>query len=131
MHFFNARIPLGKFLFIEQEMSQQKQTIQRNTISVRCYRVNEQFGTVEADTAEYFDCLGQKSNMEHGFGELNVTEMARTGGHVASTRLTLCGPLDYPLSGIHETTQLGPTTLHGIRVVNPIWECHRHAFLEE
>ena len=69
--------------------------------------------------------------MEHGFGKLNVTKMAGTGGHVASTRLTLCGPLDYPLPGIHETAELGPTTLHGIGVVNPIRERHRHAFLDK
>jgi len=67
--------------------------------------------------------------MEDRFSEFNVTKMARTCGHVASTRLTLRGPLNNPLSGIHETTQLGPTTLHGIGVMNPIWECHRHAFL--
>ena len=82
-----------------------------------------------ADTAKDFDTLGEKPDVEHWPGQLNVSKMSGTGGHVARTRLALRGPIHHPLSGVHEPTKFRATPFHRVRVADTVGERHGHSFL--
>ena len=56
--------------------------------------------------------------------------MPRACGHVASTRLTFGPPVHHPLPRVHQTPQLGPAALHGVRVADAVWYGDRHPFLD-
>lgn len=67
--------------------------------------------------------------MKDGLGQLNVAKVTRALGHAACTGLAAGGPVNDPLAGVHETPQLGSTTLVDLGVLDaPIR--HRHAALE-
>ena len=63
--------------------------------------------------------------MEDWLGEVNVSEVARALGSVASTGLTPGGSVHCSLAWVHETSQLGSATLVHLGVLDPTLR-HRH-----
>ena len=49
--------------------------------------------------------------MEDGLGQVQMSEMTRAFVHVAWTGQTSSSPINHTLSGIHQTTKFGTTTL--------------------
>ena len=77
-------------------------------------RTDEELGAVEAHAPQDLHTLGQIPRVEHGFGEVQVAEMARALGHVPRARLAAGGPVDNALPGVHEAPELGSAALIGL-----------------
>lgn len=92
------------------------------------YRADQQLGTIETDASQYFDRLRYESNVKHGLGQINVTEMAGTLGHVPGTRLAPGIPVDHTLTRVHEPAELRPPALHGFGKPDTAFG-HRHPTL--
>ena len=54
--------------------------------------------------------------MKNWFGEVQVTEVTGTLGHVPRAGLTPGGAVNSPLPRVHEAAQLGPPALIGFRI---------------
>ena len=54
-----------------------------------------------AHAAKDSDNFAEKSNMKYGSGQLNVSEVSWTGGHVTCTCLTSLATFNDTLSGVH------------------------------
>ena len=54
--------------------------------------------------------------MKHGFGQVDVTKMSGTFGHVARAGLASGGPVDDALAGVHETPEFGAAPFISFRV---------------
>ena len=113
----------------EQATRQQSIFNHMNPFTSISNRVDQQPWAVETHTANDLHCLGEKSNMENGFGELNMTKMPRTGGHVPCTCLTAWHPVHHSLARIHEAIEFWATAFHCVGVLDAIWHRHGHAFL--
>lgn len=53
--------------------------------------------------------------MEYRFGEIDVSKMAGTFGHITRTGLTAGLSVDDTLSGVHEATEFRAARLHRLR----------------
>ena len=65
--------------------------------------------------------------MEDGPGELNVSKVAGTLGHVLAAGLALEVPVDGAHAGVQEPPKSGPVV--GIHVLVGLYAGHRHGFL--
>ncbi len=72
---------------------------------------DEELGTVEADAAQDLQRLGEEAGMEDRLGQVYVSEMAGTLGHVAGAGLAAGGAVHRPLTRVHQAAQLGPPAL--------------------
>ena len=65
--------------------------------------------------------------MEDGLGQFNVSKVARTFGHVASTGLTFGHAVDDTLTRVHEAAKFGPAALIDFRKLDAAISRHGHA----
>lgn len=66
--------------------------------------------------------------MKDWLGEIDVTKVTGTLGHVARASLTAGVPVDDTLTRVHEATQLGPAALHRLGEADAAIG-HRHTTL--
>lgn len=92
-------------------------------------RRHQHLGAIEANASQHLNGLGKEANMKDGLGQIDVTKVTGTFGHVTSTRLTTGGAVNDTLPRIHQTAQFGPPSLHGLGELHPTIG-HRHPTLQ-
>jgi len=97
---------------------------------IRTYGSDKHFGAVEADAAQHLDGLFEEADVKDRFGELEVSEVSGTLGHVAGARLAPRVSVHDALSRVHQPSELGPSALVRLRVADPALR-HRHPTLQK
>ena len=82
------------------------------------HRVNEKLATEEAHATHDLDRLCEKADVVDGLREIDVTEVARTLGHVPGARLAARASIDHTLARVHQPAQLRTPSLHCLGVAD-------------
>ena len=89
---------------------------------------DEELGAEEADAPEDLDGLGEESGMEDRLGQVEVAKVSGALVHVAGTRQAASGAVDHALPGVHQTAQLGTSSLQAKQMVRIVSETCKLAF---
>ncbi|GER27380.1 ATP phosphoribosyltransferase, partial [Striga asiatica] len=79
--------------------------------------INQNFGTVEADTTENTENNLHESYVKHGLRKLQVAKVTWALSHVGHTRLTLHLPINCPQTWVAQAPNLRLTSFRGLAVL--------------